>query len=57
MVLMMKQDGRWRSCVDYRRSKAVTQQHTYSLPRIDENLDVLAGSKYFSTLDLISGYW
>ena len=29
----------------------------YPLPRIDESLEALAGSKYFSTLDLMSGYW
>ena len=29
----------------------------YSLPRIDDTLETLAGSQLFSTLDLISGYW
>jgi len=43
--------------VDYRRLNSVTIQDTYPLPRIDESLDALSGSKYFSTLDLLSGYW
>jgi len=34
-----------------------TIQDAYPLPRIDESLDALMGSKYFSTLDLLSGYW
>jgi len=43
--------------VDYRKLNSVTIQDAYPLPRIDESLDALAGSKYFSTLDLLSGYW
>ena len=35
----------------------VTQQDAYPIPGIDESLDALAGSQYFSTLDLTSGYW
>ena len=31
--------------------------HAYPLPRIDDSLDALNGSKWFSTLDLICGYW
>ena len=29
----------------------------YALPRVDKSLDSVAGSQYFSTLDLLSGYW
>jgi len=43
--------------VDYHKLNSVTIQDAYPLPRIDESLDALDGSKYFRTLDLLSGYW
>jgi len=55
--VVKKKDGSWGFCVDYRRINSVTIQDAYPLPRIDESLDALAGSKYFSTWDLLSGYW
>ncbi len=38
-------------------SDEATLKDAYPLPRIEDNLDTLGGSTWFSTLDLISGFW
>ena len=57
IVLVTKKDGTTRFCVDYRRVNEVTRKDAYPIPRVDNTLDTLAGSLWFSTLDLKSGYW
>ena len=57
VVMVHKKDGTHRICVDYRGLNAVTKSDTFPLPRIDDLLDQLGGARYFSTLDLASGFW
>ena len=57
VILVGKKDGGSRFCVDYRGLNEVTIKDSYPLPNIQDCLDTLSGSKWFSTLDLASGYW
>ena len=57
VVLVRKKYYYWRLCTDYCRLNAATRKDAYPLPRIDDSLDALAGSMYFSTLDLVGGKW
>lgn len=57
IVLLAKRDGSMRFCVDYCKLNAITKLDVYPLPRIDDSLDLLANTKFFTTLDLASGYW
>lgn len=57
VVLVRKKNDTWRFCVDYRRLNAVPKKDSYPLPRIDDALDYISGSCWFSSLDLRSGYW
>lgn len=53
---MKKKDGALRLCVDYRQLNRKTRRDAFPLPRNEEFLDALSDARWFSTLDLASGY-
>ncbi|MEM7298817.1 MAG: reverse transcriptase family protein, partial [Bacteroidota bacterium] len=57
VLLVKKKDGTKRFVIDFRKINAITKKDAFPIPNIDEILSSLNGSCYFSTVDLISGYW
>ena len=57
IVLVSKKDGSVRPCVDYRKVNQLVKPDGFPLPRVQDCLDAVAGSSYFSTFDLTSGYF
>ena len=57
VVLIKKKDGTVRFCIDYRKLNQATKKDTYLLPRINEIIEAIAKRKYYSTLNMASGYW
>src|SRR5690349_21633697 len=56
MLFVHKKEGILRLCVDYHALNKITIKNRYLLPQIEELMDRLAGAKYFSKIDLYSGY-
>ena len=57
LVPVKKKDGSIRICIDYRKLNEVTLPDSYPLPRVQDCLDALQGSCWFSTLDCTQGYF
>ncbi|XP_063830201.1 uncharacterized protein LOC135079474 [Ostrinia nubilalis] len=57
IILIRKKTGDYRLCVDFRALNKKTIKEHYPLPRIDDQLDNLSGHRYYTSLDLASGYY
>ena len=57
IILIPKPDGSKRFCIDYRKLNSITEPEHWPIPRIDDIFDGLSGSKWYSVIDLKSGYW
>ncbi|GJX75633.1 putative reverse transcriptase domain-containing protein, partial [Tanacetum coccineum] len=56
VLFVKKKDGSFYMCIDYRELNKLTIKNRYPLPKIDDLFDQLQGSRYFSKIDLRSGY-
>ena len=57
MVLVWKKDGGLRFCIDFRWLNARTKKDSYPLPRMQETMESLVRARFFSMMDLKSGFW
>jgi hypothetical protein len=55
-IVLVQQKGKTRMCIDYRRVNSLTAGQHWPLPNIEDCVNALHGAKYFSTIDLKSGY-
>ena len=57
VVLVWKKDGGLQFCIDFHRLNSQTKKDVYPLPQMQETMESMVGTRFFSTMDLKSGFW
>ena len=57
IVLVRKKDRTLRFCIDFRKLNARTKKYSFPLPRMQETMESIVGARFFSSMDLKSGFW
>ena len=57
-LLVPKHDGNWRIVVDFKKLNNITIKDSHPLPKLEQAIQTLGGGyRYFSKLDMKSGFW
>ena len=56
VILALKKNVKWRMCTNYREINKITMKYRFPILRMDDIMDCLSGAKYFTNIDLKSGY-
>ena len=57
IILVCKKDGGLWFCIDFCRLNSWTKKDAYPLPQMQETMESMVGARFFSTMDLKSGFW
>ena len=57
IVLVQKKDGGLKFCINFQKLNARTRKDAFLLPQIHDAINALSESKYYTTVDLLSGFW
>ena len=57
VVLVRKKDSTLQFCIDFRQLNDHTEKDSYPIPKMIDTMETMLGSKFFSMMDLKSGFW
>ena len=57
IVLVQKKDGTLQFCINFWRLNSRTKKDSFPLPRMQETMESMVGARFFSSMDLKSGFW